>query len=97
MTYYILSQIEYHIRDSNIKLIFDEKTKQSNVYSLKKYLSKIKSLIDKNINDWDQIKKYTNPYEFVHTTIPGQKVSVSKYKPISRALYKIMEIYNSHK
>lgn len=97
MTYYILSQIEYNIRGSNIKLIFDEKTNQSNVYSLKKYLSKIKSLIDKNINDWDQIKKYTNPYEFVHTTIPGQKVSVSKYKPISRAFYKIMEIYNSHK
>ena len=46
MTYYILSQIEYHIRDSNIKLVFDEKTKKDKIYSLKKYLSKIKSLID---------------------------------------------------
>ena len=36
---------------------------------LKKYLTKIKSLIDKHLNDWDQIKKYTNPYEFVHTTM----------------------------
>ena len=95
MTYYILPQIEYHIRDANIKIAFDNK-KQSKIYSLQKYLSKIKSLIDKHITDWDIIKKYTNPYEFVHTTIPGQKVSVSKYKPISRAFYKIMEIYNTH-
>ena len=96
MTYYILPQIEYHIRDANIKIALDEKTKENKIYSLQKYLSKIKSLIDKHITEWDIIKKYTNPYEFVHTTIPGQKVSVSKYKPISRAFYKIMEIYNTH-
>ncbi len=97
MTYYILPQIEYTIRDSNIKFVFVEKSKENNTtYSLQKYLSKIKSLIDIHIQDWDQIKKYTNPYEFVHTTIPGQKISVSKYKPISRAFFKIMEIYNTH-
>jgi 23S rRNA U2552 (ribose-2'-O)-methylase RlmE/FtsJ len=97
MTYYILPQIEYNIRDSNIKLVFSKKDQPNkNNYSLQKYLSKIKSLIDKHIQDWDQIKKYTNPYEFVHTTIPGQKFSVSKYKPISRAFFKIMEIYNTH-
>ncbi len=96
MTYYILPQIEYTIRDSNIKFVFDEKTEQKKLYSLQKYLVKIKSLIDKHINDWDQIKKYTNPYEFIHTQIPGQKVSVSKHKPISRAFFKIMEIYNTH-
>ena len=97
MTYYILPQIEYNIRDSNIKLVFDEtgKTKQKQ-HSLQKYLIKIKSLIDKHITDWDQVKKYTNPYEFIHTTIPGQKFSVSKHKPISRAFFKIMEIYNTH-
>jgi len=97
MTYYILPHIEFLIRENNIKLVFDEKNKTKTVSSLKKYLTKIKSLIDKHLNDWDQIKKYTNPYEFVHTTIPGQKVSVCKYKPISRAFFKIMEIYNSHK
>jgi len=97
MTYYILPQIEYTIRDSNLKLVFDEKINQSNnIYSLQRYLVKIKSLIDKHLNDWDQIKKYTNPYEFIHTVIPGQKFSVSKYKPISRAFFKIMEIYNTH-
>ena len=91
MTYYILPQIEYTIRDSNLKLLFNEKDSTNlKSYSLQKYSIKIKSLIDKHLNDWDQIKKYTNPYEFIHTIIPGQKVSVSKYKPISRAFFKIM-------
>jgi 23S rRNA U2552 (ribose-2'-O)-methylase RlmE/FtsJ len=99
MTYYILPQIEYNIKDSNLKLTIlpsDSDICQKE-YSLKKYLSKIKGLIDKHINDWDVIKKYTNPYEFIHTTIPGQKVSVSKYKPISRAFFKLVEIYNTHR
>ena len=99
MTYYILPQIEYNIKDSNLKLTIlqnDSQTCQKE-YSLKKYLSKIKGLIDKHINEWDVIKKYTNPYEFIHTTIPGQKVSVSKYKPISRAFFKLIEIYNTHR
>ena len=60
-----------------------------------KYLSKIKGLIDKHLKDWDVIKKYTNTYEFIHTTIPGQKVSISKIKPISRAFFKLIEIYNT--
>ena len=98
MSYYTLPQIEYHIRESNIKIGFEIKETQDTKpqYSLQKYLSKIKSLIDKHITDWDVIKKYTNPYEFVHTSIPGQKISVSKYKPISRAFYKLLEIYNTH-
>jgi len=91
----VLPQIEYPIRETNIKIVFNEKDTKP-LYSLQKYLATIKSLIDKHISDWDIIKKYTNPYEFVHTTIPGQKVSVSKYKPISRAFYKLLEIYNTH-
>ncbi len=96
MNYHILPQIEYNIKESNLKLILVEQDESKKPYSLKKYLSKIKSLIDKHITDWDIIKKYTNPYEFIHTTIPGQKVSVSKIKPISRAFFKLIEIYNTH-
>ena len=98
MTYYVLPQIEYNIKDSNLKLTILESNSEkcSKIYSLKKYLSKIKGLIDKHINDWDAIKKYTNPYEFIHTLIPGQKVSVSKIRPISRAFFKLIEIYNTH-
>ena len=60
MTYYMLPNIEYYIRDVNIKIAFNEKTKKEpkKIYSLQKYLSKIKSLIDKHITDWEIIKKY---------------------------------------
>ena len=97
MIYYVLPQIEFHVKNKNLKITFDKnKTNTTNKYSLKKYLSKIKSLIDKHIKDWDNIKKFTNPYEFIHTNIPNQKISVSKIKPISRAFFKLIEIYNSH-
>ena len=97
MTYYILSQIEYHIRESNIKVVFDEKSKESKIYSLKKYLSKIKSLIDKHITDWDQIKKYTNPYEFVHTTIQDKKlvlVNINRFHEHFIKLWKFIILIN---
>ena len=86
MLYYVLPQIEFHIKNKNLNLKFNKNEEtNTNKYSLKKYLSKIKSLIDKHLKDWDNIKKYTNTYEFIHTTIPNQKLSVSKIKPISRA------------
>ena len=94
MIYYVLPQIEFHIKNKNLKITFDKhQTNTTNKYSLKKYLSKIKSLIDKHIKD---IKKFTNSYEFIHTNIPNQKMSVSKIKPISRAFFKLIEIYNAH-
>ena len=97
MTYFILPQIEYDIRPSNLKLICKEENKiEIKVISLKKYLNKIKGLIDKHILQWDNSKKYTNPYEFIHTNIPNTKNSICKIKPISRAFFKLIEIYNTH-
>jgi len=97
MIYYVLPQIEFHIKNKNLKIAFNKnQINTTNKYSLKKYLSKIKSLIDKHIKDWDNVKKFTNSYEFIHTNIPNQKLSVSKIKPISRAFFKLIEIYNSH-
>ena len=97
MTYFILRQIEYDIRPSNLKLICKEENKiEIKVTSLKKYLNKIKGLIDKHILQWDNSKKYTNPYEFIHTNIPNTKNSICKIKPISRAFFKLIEIYNTH-
>ena len=97
MIYYTLPQINYTINCCDLKLIINKKSdSQKNSSSLKKYLSKIKGLIDFHILDWDTVKKYTNTYEFIHTTIPNQKMSISKIKPISRAFFKLIEIYNRH-
>jgi 23S rRNA U2552 (ribose-2'-O)-methylase RlmE/FtsJ len=98
MTYFILPQIEYDIRPSNLKLLCKEITEDDGklTISLKKYLNNIKGLIDKHITQWDNAKKYTNPYEFIHTNVPNTKNSISKLKPISRAFFKLIEIYKTH-
>ena len=41
---------------------------------------------------WDKYKKYTNPYEFIHTVVPNTKQSVCIYKPLSRSFFKMIEM-----
>ena len=45
---------------------------------------------------WDSVKKYTNPFEFIHTTIPNCKTcTVSKMRPLSRSFYKMIELHTT--
>ena len=61
--------------------------------SIYSYLCKSKRTIETcNPDEWDAMKKFTNPYEFIHTAIPGQKCAISKMKPLSRSFYKMIEI-----
>jgi 23S rRNA U2552 (ribose-2'-O)-methylase RlmE/FtsJ len=60
--------------------------------SLYKYLINIKTQIDSLPNDWDKFKKYTNPYEYIHTIIPNTNQSVCNIKPLSRSFFKMIEI-----
>jgi 23S rRNA U2552 (ribose-2'-O)-methylase RlmE/FtsJ len=60
--------------------------------TLAHYLYDIKEQIKPNINDWDTYKKYTNPYEYIHSSVPHKKKSVAKYKPLSRAYFKMVEL-----
>ena len=53
--------------------------------TLMSYLTRIKTEIDNRQNTWDRFKKYTNPYEYIHTTIPNTNISISKLKPLSRS------------
>ena len=63
--------------------------------SLKIYMDNIKKKINESLVDWDIYKKYTNPYEYIHTIISNStKISVSKIKPLSRSFYKMIEISN---
>ena len=61
------------------------------------FLSRFKEQIELSAEAWDTIKKYTNPYEFIHTIIPGTKHSVSKLKPLSRSFYKMVELWKMFK
>ena len=96
MSYFLFPEIHYNIHNINIKgndvPIADYKLNVS--LSLNSYLTTVKQQINDNCDTWDHIKKYTNPYEFIHTIIPNSKNSVSKLKPLSRSFYKMIEISN---
>lgn len=57
--------------------------------SLSHYLNDIKQNIP---DEWDNYKKYTNPYEFINTYIPRKSKCVATYKPLSRAYFKMIEL-----
>jgi 23S rRNA U2552 (ribose-2'-O)-methylase RlmE/FtsJ len=60
--------------------------------SIASYLYEIKEKINDYGEEWDIYKKYTNPYEYIHTIIPSYKKTISKYKPLSRSFFKMIEI-----
>ena len=98
MLYYLLNQIKHDINPNNIKVKFSLKSNPIELFiskSLAKYLNEAKQKISEYNGNWDNVKKYTNPFEFIHTNIPHLSYSISKYKPISRAFFKIIEIYNT--
>jgi 23S rRNA U2552 (ribose-2'-O)-methylase RlmE/FtsJ len=65
--------------------------------SLAHYLGEVKKRIDHIPDEWDTYKKYTNPYEFIHTAIPAKKRPVAKHKPLSRSYFKMVEIVSFFK
>lgn len=58
------------------------------------YLNIIKAEIDNCPSEWDKYKKYTNPYEYIHTPVSGTSTSICKLTPLSRSYYKMVEICN---
>jgi 23S rRNA U2552 (ribose-2'-O)-methylase RlmE/FtsJ len=104
MSYYILTSVQNLKIHENISFLSskqnseDDKKNQSYVsHSLFDFLSKFKKQIEVSADSWDNIKKYTNPYEFIHTIIPGNKMSISKLKPLSRSFYKMIELWKLFK
>ena len=66
-------------------------------YSYK--LNRAKNRInDINPLEWEEVKKITNPYEFIHAFNPKSKYndnrSVSTIKPLSRSFFKMIEMIN---
>jgi 23S rRNA U2552 (ribose-2'-O)-methylase RlmE/FtsJ len=97
MTYFQVPNINLFIRPEHIKLKFRKQEDYTNYISLTlaHYLNKVKKRINKYPEEWDNIKRITNSYEYIHTTIPHSKHSISKINPLSRAFFKLIEIYNT--
>jgi 23S rRNA U2552 (ribose-2'-O)-methylase RlmE/FtsJ len=65
----------------------------SSIYA---HLCDIKHQIEKYQDTWDNIKKFTNPYEYIHSNITGNKTNISKLRPLSRSFYKMIEIIKNN-
>ena len=100
MSYYKLPFLDEIIneRSINIKFIkYDSIEDITNIVvsnpSLHFYLRQSKEQINNNYKEWDVYKKFTNPYEFIHTNY-DKKNYISTLKPLSRAYYKMIELIN---
>jgi 23S rRNA U2552 (ribose-2'-O)-methylase RlmE/FtsJ len=94
MTFFLLPRSSLFLYK---QIEYTEETEEIPVFSpsLTNYLCQIKEKITAKEKIWDIYKKYTNPYEYIHTTVPQKKKSVSKYKPISRSFFKMVEIIHT--
>ena len=86
-------------KEKIIELINPTYTEQTNVIpvinkTLSIYLNNVKTDIDNKQPEWDKFKKYTNPYEYIHTLLPNSQQSICRLKPLSRSFYKMIEISN---
>lgn len=99
MSYFKLTKINTHLCKSNLLVKFHNINHNNNdtnslVYlnhSLYTYLKSNKEQIEKNYDKWDIYKKYTNPYEYIHTNYDKHN-NISSIKPLSRAYYKMIEL-----
>jgi len=92
MTYYLLPRSNFLSQKYIDCIISDDIPGPVVSNSLSNYLYEIKEELESQEKDWDIYKKYTNPYEYIHTVIPQRKKCVSKYKPLSRSYFKMIEI-----
>ena len=95
MSYYLLPSCSFLIH-KYIDYI-DSSTQPSVVIStsLSEFLYEIKQKLEKREREWDMYKKYTNPYEYVHSIVPCKKKSIAQHKPLSRSYFKMIEIVQS--
>lgn len=62
-------------------------------HSLEYYLHTLKDQINDHSKLWDIYKKYTNPYECIHSCLNGTP-PVCQLRPISRSFFKMIELCN---
>ena len=93
MSFYNLPKIQFNNGlIKSIEPVFSNKDNTFINKTLSNYLNKIKAEIETCGSEWDKYKKYTNPYEYIHSGLPKQRFSICKYKPLSRSFYKLIEI-----
>ena len=95
MLYILLPTVNNSIISNLACVNADTNPKPNISNSLSFYLYEIKNKIDGYGSDWDEFRKYTNPYEYINSNVPGKSKCVAKYKPLSRSYFKMLEIMSS--
>jgi len=96
MNYYIIPKNNF-----KIKLFLSEMDEQINpvisyslIYHLNDVYANLIKLEDNATNmTLDYINKIVNPFEFIHTNVPGSHISVSKVKADSNIFFELYEIF----
>ncbi len=98
MNYFMLPQLYNETCENNINIVYNGPEQVKINVSLNIYLNQIKKHIDilEETGEWNIFKKYTNPYEYIHTTLPEFKRSICTFRPISRSYFKLIEIIHAH-
>lgn len=92
MSFYLLPRAPLYIYKNITYIESDQHPTNCVSQSLSHYLYNIKEKINDNEKQWDIYKKYTNPYEYIHSLVPLKKKAVSKHKPLSRSFFKMIEM-----
>jgi len=100
MNYYIIPKNNFNIK-LNVKVTSD-KIEPYISYSLIFYMNDIYNQLFKlqennNIGyesvTIDYVNKIVNPFEFIHSNVPGSTIAVSKVKPDSIIFFELMELF----
>jgi hypothetical protein len=100
MNYYIIPKNNFTIR-LNVQLT-SNKIEPYISYSLIFYMNDIYNQVfklEENNNHEneditiDYVNKIVNPFEFIHSNVPGSTISVSKVKPDSIIFFELMELF----
>lgn len=95
MSYYLIPKMTFLIHKHIDYIETDKRPEPVVSNALSGYLYDIKKKIEEREIQWDSYKKYTNPYEYIHTVIPYKKKCIAKYKPLSRSYFKMIEIIHT--
>jgi len=92
MIYILLPSVNINIYDNIACMSGPELPKPIISHSQSHYLYDIKNKINTYGRDWDEYRQYTNPYEYINTMMPNKSRCISKYKPLSRSYFKMLEL-----
>jgi 23S rRNA U2552 (ribose-2'-O)-methylase RlmE/FtsJ len=94
MLYFLLPKLNPNIY-INIDVITAERPPAPFISnSLSFFLVDIKKQISVYEYKWNIYKSFVNPYEYIHCVVPNKKKCISKYRPISRSYFKMIELCN---